>query len=323
LIVIDNFILVVLAAYLGFSQFAGHNMTEIFSESLEADYVRHSINSSVIMFSFAVFNLLVFLYGLFYDNLYELYAAIGAKFLSSGFAIYRFVNGIMGDWDHLEMWFDITLAVFVLFFQILYFFFLYPLYKDYRWRIHKKVGYDEEFKKIHKYYLIFLTLLKFDFLFFFTAAIVSGEGVFNYTVNAYDFIIDIVAMIVAIVTMFVGWFSFKKGNVAGSIVFYFLCAIAPVYIGYNLYLLFTEKQSLTRVFFFTTAAIAAIVRIFLIVYSCIVLKHFEKAAEYVNPDNKLFKEGELSVQAEQPEENDGIYSIEEVFKNTKRRGLQT
>eukprot|EP01129_Flabellula_baltica_P015145 TRINITY_DN7513_c0_g1_i1.p1 TRINITY_DN7513_c0_g1~~TRINITY_DN7513_c0_g1_i1.p1 ORF type:complete len:360 (+),score=51.50 TRINITY_DN7513_c0_g1_i1:104-1183(+) len=330
-VIINNVVLLLLSGLLCVSAFvhlSGENVTE---ERIQVD--KDDINVSVMLCFFVIFQVWHCFYGLFYDNLYELYATMGTKFLSTAYAIYR-VLFERDDWPE-EMVYDIIFLTCVLLFQIIYLLFIPSLHRDYSWRLYKKVGVDNEKRRIHKNYLIFMTLLKFDFMFFFINAIISGKGIFNFETD-YEYIFDLIAIIVSILTLGVGWYAFKNGKLGGTLVFFFLSLIGPVYVGYNIYLSFTPTGfQQANYFFFITAVFAVVLRIFVYIFAYIVLKNFDSRLEYVDPRNELVGSDELEPQSydfsfessvllsicfSYRKDQDGYqYAIEDVFRQTTKK----
>eukprot|EP01130_Rhizamoeba_saxonica_P006884 TRINITY_DN2761_c0_g1_i1.p1 TRINITY_DN2761_c0_g1~~TRINITY_DN2761_c0_g1_i1.p1 ORF type:complete len:364 (-),score=19.91 TRINITY_DN2761_c0_g1_i1:41-1132(-) len=260
------------------------------------EQLRLEINITLLLFSFALFQGIHAVYGIFFDNLYEIVATMGAKFFITGYVIAHFLfSFVVTDKHRPQMW-DYTLAITVVLFQLIYLLFIKPLHSEYSWRLYRRVGSDKGLRRMHTTLLKFQTLIKFDFMFMFITILISGDGIFSFydSSNSILIVMDILWFFLAIATIVIGWIAFKYEKRYLVVVFYFLCPISPAYITF----LFLEDfilqdasniEILQSIIFLGSSAIALLMRIILMIFGGLVYRSFGEGLTKINtePDQPI------------------------------------
>jgi len=204
--------------------------------------------------------------------LYEIYLSMVCAILITLYGIWRFVEP--GAREVI----DWILLISVVTFQAVYFLLAFPLYQDYSWRLYRKVGSDKKFRGIYKNYLIYLGLLKFDFMFSVINIVVSGAAVLQHMLWLS---IDLSNLVVQIAFLIMGWQAMSRESNVLGIIFFVLMPFGPAYIIYFFlelhiqnFLGQTYDKKALSIVFIVTGSCALVLRLTLLPFAIIAFRSF-------------------------------------------------
>jgi len=179
------------------------------------------VNQAIALFVWSLFFYISVCDGLFWGNIYELYAAMFLSIFITAWSIWRKLEPHVNN--YLEYMFVITNALA----QICYFSISYYLYKEYRWVLWKKAGSDETVQAMYGNYLKWSCFQKLDMTFAGFCILLSGQGAFN---TGWESALDIVMLLILIATIISGYVFVKQEYSILTKLWFLLLPIMPGYI---------------------------------------------------------------------------------------------
>eukprot|EP01129_Flabellula_baltica_P013377 TRINITY_DN6187_c0_g1_i1.p1 TRINITY_DN6187_c0_g1~~TRINITY_DN6187_c0_g1_i1.p1 ORF type:complete len:351 (+),score=45.89 TRINITY_DN6187_c0_g1_i1:157-1209(+) len=292
-------------------------------ESVAACSSNFLVNKKLMVLTSVFFFTFASLDGLFNDNIYELYSAFVITLLIVAFSVFRFLEPYANDF------FDWSLMLVSIGFQIFFVILAYFLYHEYRWTLYWKVGAQKSILNIYKQYILFLCILKLYVMFLLINAMTSGTGFLNENIIFTG--IDIIEYILVLSLFALGYFGAKLEKRGLIYTFLALCFLPGVYVIYTfLYNIWEfsinvtyESLSLT-VLTTISGLISCSLMLVVFILAINVLANFDKGLRDVKfvetePEEGVSipfdNVGELDyVQFEDDESDD--YDIMDVFRNT-------
>jgi hypothetical protein len=239
---------------------------------LEACSLTYGLSMSLIHVLNAIFLCISAIDGIFYDNLYELYAAMFQALLSTSLGIFKFVEPYKNDWVDYGFLL-VTCAC-----QLVYFAVAYSLRQEYTWRLYRKAGADKTFRLIFKQYLIMKTFSKLDIMFGIINVVCAGLAVLSNVVAA---AIAWSMLAYYIIFHIVGTYAVKFEITRLTMVYFSMFAVSPAYFVYMLVVMYRMLEfddsydAKTLAYMFTlTALLAFIIHIALFVFAFITYRNY-------------------------------------------------
>jgi len=255
--------------------------------------------------------------GVFYDNLYELYAAMFQALLSTSLGIFKFVEPYKNDWV------DYGFLIVPCACQLVYFAVAYSLRQEYTWRLYRKAGADKEFRLIFKLYLMFKTFSKLDIMFAIINVVVGGLATVTNVVST-----AIAWSMVGFYIIFhvIGTYAFNKESVILSFVYFAMFVVSPSYIIYMIVILYRmlrydySYDARTLAYLFTiTGILAFVIHICQLVFGIITFRNFGRGLqnlEFLKKNKKAGKDADGDEDLQDLDDDDIDY-VE--YDESKRR----
>jgi len=196
-------------------------MTLIINLDCDQMCKQFTVNQAIALFVWCLFFYLSICDGLFWGNIYELYAAMFLSLFLTGWSIWRKLEP--GVDNYLEYMFLISNSLT----QLLYFLISYHLYKEYRWIVWKKVGPLEGTQGMYRDYLKWSCFQKLDMTFCGFCILLSGQGVYN---TGWESAVDIIMFLVLLITIISGYIFVKYEYSIPTKLWIFLLFIMPGYV---------------------------------------------------------------------------------------------
>lgn len=228
--------------------------------------------------------------GIFYDNLYELYAAMFQALLSTGLGIFKFVEPSSNDWV------DISFLVVTCSCQLFYFAVAYSLRQEYTWRLYRKAGADKSFRRIYKQLLIYKMFSKLDIMFGIVNVVSAGLYVLGNSLVAG---IAWSMLVFHFLFHLIGTYAVNREITRLTMVYFGLFAVSPVYVIYMMYYMYTSKhtspQYLTMAHLFTvTGILDLIVHICLFAFAVVTYRNYGRGLKDLEFLKKKKAKGQTS-----------------------------
>jgi len=196
---------------------------------IKGQYKQEIVSVATILIVIIVFQVIHTWYGLFHDNVYEVYATITSQCFISAVGIIQVINN-PGHWDP----YDIIELCYSIGFLAIYLGFAYPLHKEYSWTFYKLAGADPDFRRRFRTFLRFQVVIKFHLMVLFVNGLVmgfaQGSRDFSWTLS-----IDFAYFLLGISFYICGKYGTTKESVPLMISFWSLFLGIFYVIAYGLY----------------------------------------------------------------------------------------
>jgi len=262
------------------------------------------LSQSLTSWEWAIFFSISIWHGLFYGNIYELYAAMFLACYMTAWSVWRFVEPYKK-----EVVTDDIFLVGTCIAQLFYFVVSPKLYKEYAWVLYRKAGADQAVRGLYRKYLQWSCIQKLDAFFGFFSVFLSGNGIVN---SALDW--SMFALL--IVFLGVGYYAVNKELVGLTIAWFCLFPFLPAYIIYN-FLVITILQDPNqpddvtarrlKILFSVCGSGSLISRVALCVISVIVFRNYGKGLVSLV---QLKKEEKKKVQEGHDDDEDVSVSVD-------------
>jgi len=238
------------------------------------------------------FQTLHIFFGIFHENIYELYAVMISQFIVCIAVVFRSIS--VTSWDV----YSILLLGCAILFQCIYIIYAYPLYKANAWAFYRKVGASLELRKKYKHYLLLHVLLKLDCM----GSIVNVLVFEHDMLENYPWLSDFIFSVLSAIYYLLGRMAFTQESVPLVVSFWAFSSVILVFIGYGFYsllsndwgsLYFNIPNLSFGLLFFVTGLFIIIIRILLLIQSIITYRYFgeglaqleDKIERYWDPDD--------------------------------------
>jgi len=288
------------------------------------------VNQAIMMVVFSFFFMLAIFNGIFYDNLFDLYAAMFQACFLTGWAIFRFLQ------PYKNQVVDYVFIIVTCACQLIYFAVAYSLRTEYVWRLYRKAGADKKFRNMYKTYLKWLTFFKLDIAFSVPNVMLAVRGVLSLSWRAG---LNWTMLICIIVFLVIGYIAVKREIKRLVVAWFCLYPINILYIIGMMYYTHLFNQSneadyttkTVALMFYITGSVTLVNRVFLGVFSYVVYKNFKQGLrkmEFVKgppepEDDNLEKPGPgpggdygYVAYGDESDGDDGDLSVNEVIKAT-------
>jgi len=226
-------------------------------------------NQAIALFLWTIFFYVSVLEGLFWGNMYELYAAMFVSLFVTAWSVWRKIEPNLDN--YLEYMFVVSNSIT----QIFYFSVSWALYKEYRWVLWKKAGSDLDTQNMYTNYLKWSCFQKLDMTFAGYCILFSGDGVFNI---GWKQALDWSMAVLLVITIITGYIFVRKEWSLPSKLWFLILPVAPAYV----IALFVLENDLPKddyslyIPFRLTGALLFISRIFLVYYTVILIDNYGK-----------------------------------------------
>lgn len=196
-------------------------------------YRQQIVSVGCILICIIIFQVVHTWYGIFHDNVYEIYATVVSQVFISVIGILQvlFQDGKFEIYDYVEL-------SYCIFFLFIYLAFAYPLHKEYSWTFYKMAGTDPDFRRRFRSYLRFQVVLKFHMMILFVNGLVMG---FAQAYWPWTAAIDAAYLLLGTVFFVTGRFGAKKESPPLVICFWFLFTGILYIVGHSLYFVIENK----------------------------------------------------------------------------------
>eukprot|EP01126_Amoeba_proteus_P050866 TRINITY_DN6046_c0_g1_i14.p1 TRINITY_DN6046_c0_g1~~TRINITY_DN6046_c0_g1_i14.p1 ORF type:complete len:402 (-),score=82.97 TRINITY_DN6046_c0_g1_i14:114-1319(-) len=176
-------------------------------------------------------------FGLFHDNIYELYATMLAQVFLT-----LCVVGIVlsASWDTYHL---LVLVYGVVYF-LLYAIHLYPLYVEYSWTFFQKAGADPEFRTKYRRFLRFQVLLRIQLMSVCVNALLMGS--LNMKSILWSVTFDLAMVLVSVVLTLLGAKGFQEEKKPVVYSFWTLQLLIPSYLGFIVYYIIKNSTLINK-----------------------------------------------------------------------------
>jgi len=244
-----------------------------------------------------LFQTLHLFFGIFHENIYELYAVMVSQFIICIAVVFRSIS--VRDWDL----YSILLLGYAIFFQFVYIVYAIPLYKANAWAFYRKIGASLEVRKKYQHYLVLHVLFKLDCM----ASLVNILVFEHDMLQSYPWLSDLVFGLLSIIYYVLGRLAFRQESIPLVLSFWCFSTVIFVFMGYGFYSILTshpwsdfillELSNLSfGLMFFVSGLFLFIVRIFLIIQSIITYNYFgEGLAQLENKIERYWDRDEESI----------------------------
>jgi len=227
------------------------------------------VNQAIALFVWSLFFYISICDGLFWGNIYELYAAMFLSVFITACSVWRKLEP--GIDNYLEYMFLISNSVTQFFYLIV----SYYLYKEYRWVVWKKAGPDEAIQGMYQNYLKWSCFQKLDMSLAGFCILLSGEGVYN---KGWLLGLDFAMSIILVFTIITGYIFIKYEYSLLSKLWILLLPIMPAYvIGW----IILERDSAIGSYslyvpFLVCATLVLITRLLLLIFTVLAISNYGK-----------------------------------------------
>jgi hypothetical protein len=179
------------------------------------------VNQAIALFVWSLFFYISICDGLFWGNIYELYAAMFLSVFITAWSVWRKLEP--GIDNYLEYMFLISNSVTQFFYLIV----SYYLYKEYRWVVWKKAGPDEAIQGMYQNYLKWSCFQKLDMSFSGFCILLSGLGVYN---TGWESALDVTMSVLLVITVISGYIFVKNEYSLATKLWILLLPSMPAYV---------------------------------------------------------------------------------------------
>jgi len=274
-------------------------------------------------------------FGVFYDNIYEVYATMLAQFIVTIIIMTRCI-----ELCPTFTLYNLLLVAYGVVFQVLYVVFALPLIREFSWTFYKRAGADQEFRLKYRHCLQFPVLLKIDLMLSLICILFyAALSRFNETRVIFLCCIGFIA----VAHYNVGRVGYSKENTPLVITFWTLSTVLPVFIGFSFWEIglsvlisnITDIDIINispewdfrtyTIFFLVSSTTFGILRLFLLALSVIVFVHFGFIQNAKNAQVWVGGDGENGSDSRDVVGREGGWGVgeeggltwDDVFKNTK------
>jgi len=282
------------------------------------DTQTYIITRTATFVAITIFQVIHAWFGLFHDNIYEIYANVVSQVVITVVVVFRCIFDM--PW---------TIYLYALFsyavlFLALYIIFLYLIHSEYSYTFYQKAGADPVFRSMYRKYLRFQAVLKIDFM----LAVVSTMSFKTSDPNtstSYLVTFNLIVAIIAAIYFNIGRFGVSNEVRPLVLVFWSLSPIQPVFYSYGVWEFINQRfwqlsgiEQEVAYLFLSSACAGVLVRIALVVLGSLAYVNFDKGLR----DFEFLKQTReervpFNYQNVQPREIDATMTVDEVIKNTQ------
>jgi len=249
-------------------------------------------NQAIALYVWTVFFYISVFDGLFWGNMYELYAAMFLSLFVTGWSIWRKIEP--GIKNSVEDIFLISNCIT----QLIYICVGWFLYKEYGWVLWKKAGSDVNKQKMYKSYLLWSCFQKLDMTFCSYCLLFSGQGIYNF---GWETGVDIGMGVLLAITIVTGYIFVKKEWSLLTKIWFVILPIMPIYVIVLFYLQndFPTGDYSLYIPFRICGALLFISRLLLVYYTIVLINFYGKGLinlTSLEPDKNLIDDDEDEIE---------------------------
>jgi len=272
-----------------------------------------------------VFQAIHTFFGIFHENIYELYAIMIVQFFITVIITTRCV-----ELCSTLSTYNLLLVCYGVLFQVLYAIYAMPLLREFSWAFYKKAGADTQYRSKYRKYLQLHVLLKLDLM-------VSLLSILIYaalSVTSFLRLTFVLSMIlISIIHYHIARIGYSEENVPFVVTFWCLSTVLPVFIGFGFWEIGFDKLLSNivnisilephspewdfhtyAVFYLISCFTLIMLRVCLVIQGVVVYLHFGEGLKHLE-FVKAAKIKNQEVEKTEVKGDDGL-TFGDVFRNT-------